>query len=84
MGRIVTSPTNGKPLPGLKVILGKDKISQTNDDGVYIFEGVKSGTYPLQVKGGKTMEFLIEYSSENISFFLTFLFQMIIIFLIWR
>lgn len=55
MGRIVTSSTNGKPLSGMKVILGKEKIAQTNDDGVYIFEGVKSGSYSLQVEGGENL-----------------------------
>lgn len=82
MGRVLTSPTNGKPLSGLKVILGKEKISQTNSDGVYIFEGVKSGSYPLQVKAGKTIEFLLKYSSGNILFY--FILQMIISSLIWR
>lgn len=68
MGRILTCATNGKPLSGLKVILGKEKIAQTNDDGVYIFEGVKSGSYPLQVKGGKPIKFLIVNDSGKISY----------------
>lgn len=52
MGRIISQQVNGKPISGLKVILNKEKTSETNKDGTFIFESVKSGIHNIQVKAG--------------------------------
>lgn len=53
MGRILSHSVNGKPIPGVKVTLDKQKISETNKDGIFIFEGVKSGIHNILLKAGK-------------------------------
>lgn len=52
IGHIISRSVNGEPIPGLKVILNKEKIAETNEDGVFMFEGVKTGTHYIQVKAG--------------------------------
>lgn len=36
-----------------KVMMDKDKITETDEKGAFIFEGVKSGPHSIQVKAGK-------------------------------
>ena len=44
---------DGTPIAGLKVVLDKEKIVETNKDGSFVFDGVKTGLHNIQVKGGK-------------------------------
>lgn len=51
----MSRPINGKPISGVKVVLDREKTVETNKDGVFVFEGVKTGTHQFQVKAGKNI-----------------------------
>ncbi|XP_065202501.1 BOS complex subunit NOMO3 [Planococcus citri] len=64
IGRVLSHPENGKPMPKAKVMLDKDKLTETDDSGTFIFEGVKSGSHSIQVK---TNDYLFEDLQLKIS-----------------